>query len=348
MRAAVYRGPGKPLSVEEVEDPVPEDGEILVRVEACGACHSDLHVMREHFAPLDPGQVLGHEISGRVESVGPGCDNPRNLAVGDPVLVAWIASCGRCPACLRGQENLCRFLEMPGLTPGRQGGLAERLAVPEHTVIPLPEGIPLDAASVLGCAYGTAYHGLRRRADLQPGDRMAVFGCGGLGLATLHLGSVLGASTLVGVDLLAEKVAFARRLGATHGVDASGEDPVRRILEITDQEGVDLAVESMPEPRLEASLEVTRRGGRVLVLGLHPMGSRVPLDMTGLSMYNLTVGACLGYSPSRDLPPLVRLVEAGRLDPGRLVSGYHPLEEVNEAYRELEEGHVARTVIRVG
>jgi propanol-preferring alcohol dehydrogenase len=348
MRAAVFHGPGKPLRVERVDDPVPERNEILIRVEACGACHSDLHVMKDHFVPLDEGQVLGHEVSGRVAAFGPDCLNPQGLREGDPVLVSWIASCGVCQECSRGEENLCRFLEMPGITPGRQGGLAELMPVPEHTVIPLPASVPLDQASVLSCAYGTCYNALVRRGELQAGESLAVFGCGGLGLAAIQLAATLGASEIVGVDILEAKLRFARDLGATQVVNAAKTDPVGAILEVTDQRGVDMVLEATPEPRLQSSLEVARRGGRVIVVGLHPMGTRVPLHMMGFSMYNLTLIACLGYSPRRDLPPLVDLVAAGRLDPGRIVSRSYPLEEVNEAYAAVENGEVARALVRIG
>ncbi|MCJ2520451.1 MAG: alcohol dehydrogenase catalytic domain-containing protein [Candidatus Thermoplasmatota archaeon] len=333
--------------MEDVEDPVPERGEVLVRVEACGACHSDLHAMREHFVPLEEGHILGHEISGRVEGFGPDCRNPYGLSEGDPVIVSWIASCGVCDDCSRGDENLCRYLEMPGLTPGRQGGLAEFVAVPEHVVIPLPADLPLEEASVLSCAYGTSYNALRNRGRLRPGESIAVFGCGGVGLAAIQLATLFGASTIVGIDILERKLQWARELGATHVVDASKDDPVGLILEATDQRGVDLAIEAIPGPKLESSMEVVRRGGRLVVVGLHPMGSRVPLDMMGFSMYNLSLIACLGYSPRRDLPQLVSLVAAGRLDPGKLISRYYTWQAVNEAYRDLERGRVARAVIRI-
>lgn len=347
MRAAVFQGVGQPLRVGEVDDALAESKEILVRVEACGACHSDLHVMKDHFAPMDEGQILGHEVSGRVAAFGPDCRNPSGLKEDDAVLVSWIASCGTCPECSRGEENLCRFLEMPGLTPGRQGGLAELMAVPEHAVIPLPEAVPLDQASVLSCAYGTCFNALKNRGALRAGESVAVFGCGGLGLAAVQLAASFGATEIVAVDLLASKLRLARELGATHAINASETDPVDAILEVTDQRGVDLVVEAMPEPRLESSLEVARRGGRVVVIGLHPMGTRVPLDMMGFSMYNLSIVACLGYSPRRDLPPLVDMVATGRLDPGHIVSRSYPLDQVNEAYGDLEGGQVARAIIQV-
>ena len=347
MRAAIFQGPGKPLEIADVDDPVPEAREVLVRVEACGACHSDLHVMKDHFAPLNEGQILGHEVSGRVVALGPECRNPLRLEEGSPVLVSWIASCGSCPACSREEENLCRFLEMPGLTPGRQGGLAELMAVPEHTVIPLPESIPLDVASVLSCAYGTCFNALRNRGQLRAGESLAVFGCGGLGLAAIQLAVTLGAAEIMAVDLLEGKLRYARDLGATHTINGAETDPVGAILNVTNQQGVDMVLEATPEPRLESSLEVARRGGRVVVIGLHPMGTRVPLDMMGFSMYNLSLVAVLGYSPRRDLPPLVDLVATGRLDPARLVTRSYGLEEVNEAYRALEKGEVARAIVRV-
>ncbi len=219
--------------------------------------------------------------------------------------------------------------------------------MPEHTVLPLPEDVPLDEASVLGCAYGTAFHGLRRRARLRAGETLAVFGCGGLGLATIQLGILFGASTLVGIDIVAEKLPWAQELGATHVVDASKEDSVTEVLEATGQRGVDLAVVANPEPDLVGSLEVVRRGGRMLVIGLHPMGTRVPMDIMGFSLYNLSIIGCLGYSPRRDLPEIIRLVATGRIDPGRIVSRYYPLEAANEAYADLERGRLARAVVRV-
>ncbi len=347
MRAVQYHGPGKPLTLENVEDPEPESREILVRVEACGACHSDLHAMQEHFAPLNEGHIPGHEISGRVEAFGTDCRNSYDLSGGDPVIVSWIASCGVCPECQRGEENYCRYLEHPGLTPDRPGGLAELVAVPEHVVIPFPPEVPLEDASVLSCAYGTAYNALRNRGRLRGGETMAVFGCGGLGLATIQLGTIFGASTIVGVDILEEKLPLAGELGASVLIDASKEDSVGRILEVTRQRGVDLALEAQPEPDLIRSLEVVRRGGRVVVMGLHPMGSEIPMDIMGFSLYNLSLVACFGYSPRRDLPQLVNLVAAERLDPGKIISRYYPLEAVNEAYADLELGRVARAVIRV-
>ncbi|MFQ5986252.1 MAG: zinc-binding dehydrogenase [Thermoplasmata archaeon] len=347
MRAAVFRGPGEPLEIVRVDDPLPEAREVLVRVEACGACHSDLHVMKEHFAPLDDGQILGHEVSGRVVALGQGCRNPLGLEEGSPVLVSWIASCGACLACSRGNENLCRFLEMPGLTPGRQGGFAELMAVPEHTVIPLPESLPLEVASVLSCAYGTCFNALRNRGALRAGESVAVFGCGGLGLAAVQLAVTFGAAEILAVDVLEAKLRFARDLGATQVINGAETDPVGAILERTGQQGVDLVLEAMPEPRLESSLEVARRGGRVVVIGLHPLGTRVSLDVMGFSLYNLSLVACLGYSPRRDLPPLVDLVATGRLDASRLISQSYPLEEVNEAYAAMERGEVARAIVRL-
>lgn len=347
MKAAVFHGPNKPLTVEDVADPDPEPGDIVVRVQACGACHSDLHAMMDHFVPLDEGHIPGHEVSGRVERLGPHCKNPYDLREGDPVIVSWIASCGACAECRRGEENLCRYLEMPGLTPGRPGGLAELVAVPEHVVIPFPETIPLEDASVLSCAYGTAFNALRNRGHLRGGESMAVFGCGGLGLATIQLGTIFGASLIVGVDILEEKLPWAQEVGANFVVDASREDPIGRILEATHQRGVDLAMEAQPEPDLVSSLEVVRRGGRVVIMGLHPMGSKIPMDIMGFSLYNLSLTACLGYSPRRDLPQLVNLVAANRLDPGSIVSRYYTLEAVNEAYADLERGRVARAVVKI-
>lgn len=347
MKAVLYHGPGRPLTLERVDDPVPEPREILVRVEACGACHSDLHAMQEHFVPLDEGHILGHEISGRVEGLGPDCRNAYDLQEGDPVIVSWIASCGVCAECSRGEENLCRFLEMPGLTPGRPGGLAELVSVPEHVVIPVPPSISLEEASVLACAYGTSFNALKNRGHLGAGETLAVFGCGGLGLAAVQLGATFGASTILGVDILDKKLEWAEELGANHVFNPEREDPVAGILQATNQRGVDLALETMPEPRLESSLEVVRRGGRLVVAGLHPMGSRIPLDIMGFSMYNLSIIACLGYSPRRDLPRLIDLVAAGRLAPGRIITRYYPLEAVNEAYRDMVRGRVARAVIKV-
>ena len=179
MRAALFHGPGKPLTVEEVETPKVSPGEALVKVAACGVCATDLHYLHGTPTFKKPPLILGHEVSGCIETVAPDVTGYRP---GEPVLVPAVLSCGECLNCRRGRDNLCERMVMPG--NHADGGFAEFIKVPARNLVRLPEGLPLQESAVISDAVSTPFHAVRNRGRGQGGDRVAIFGCGGGGLNT--------------------------------------------------------------------------------------------------------------------------------------------------------------------
>jgi S-(hydroxymethyl)glutathione dehydrogenase/alcohol dehydrogenase len=363
MRAAVLPEVGSPLQLEQIPVPSPRAGEVLVRVAACGVCHTDLHVIKGEVAFPTPA-VLGHEISGTVVELGEGVDGP---APGTRVAGTFIMPCGTCPACLRARDDLCekffalnrlrgtlydgttRLFRSDGtpLAMYSMGGLADYAVLPATAVFPLPESLAVDEAAVLGCAALTAFGAIRHSADLRAGERVAVVATGGIGSLVVQFARACGALQVIGVDVSAEKLEAVRALGATHGVDASTEDPVARVLELTDGAGVDVAFEALgrPETFLQA-LAMLGDGGRLVAVGIAPIDERVPIDITRLVRRGLRIVGSYGGRPRTDMPILLGLVEQGVLRPGSAVTRRFALEDVAEAYDALNRGAiVGRAVV---
>ncbi len=262
-RAAVFAGPERPLEVCEVDVEAPRAGEALVRMAAGGVCHTDLHVMHGTFAAPAPA-ILGHEGAGVVEAVGPGVTSVRP---GDHVVPLWRIACGECEYCTDARPALCpsglevrRTGRLPdGTTRFSIGGrelkhfagvssFAEYSVIPEKGLLPIPKDIPLDRAALLGCAVITGYGAVVHAVRVKPGSRVAVIGSGGVGLNVVQAAALAGTETIVAVDLLESKLAFARRFGATHTVLASAGEPVAAIRELTGGRGVDYAFDVVGLP----------------------------------------------------------------------------------------------------
>lgn len=342
MKAALYKAPGQPLELTEVPAPTPGEGEVLVKVAATGVCHSDLHILEGEMIPPPEGFILGHEVSGWVVEFGPRCENPHGLSPGDPVVVSWIIPCGKCYWCARGQENYCPYAaaRMPGLI-GLNGGHAEYMTVPETAVFPIPKGVDVHTAAVISCAYGTAYRALRE-AGTGPGNSLVIIGVGGVGLAAVELAGALGARPIVAVDVRESALKKAEELGATHTVDASRGDPLSTVREILPQ-GADVVYETKPNPDLKLALETVRRGGTIVATGLGTSNMEIPASH--LVMNGIRVVGSLGYKPRTDIPELLSLAAAGKIDPRRLVSHRYKPEEINQAYQNLREGKHHRAII---
>lgn len=347
MKAAIFKGPGKPLSLEEVPTPRPGPGEILIRVAATGICHTDLHLFDGEIVTPPEGFVPGHEVSGWVEELGPGVENPYGLSRGDAVLVSWLIPCGRCKWCVRGQENYCPYTlsRMPGLL-GLNGGHAEYLSVPEDALIPLPKGVDVYSSAPISCAYGTAYRALRE-VGVGPGTSCVIIGVGGVGLAAVQLAHVLGAYPIIAVDVRERALRKASELGATHLVDASTEDPIPRIREVL-PDGADVVHEARPSPDLNIALEIVRRGGSIVVTGLGDPGSTISALVNHLVTNGIRIVGSLGYRPRVDLPEILSIVASGRLDVGRLISHVYSPEQINEAYENLRKGLHFRAIVKWG
>ena len=359
MRAAVFTGLGAPLAIEELRDPRPKVGEVRVRVAACGVCHSDLHFFKGHLSfplPLVPG----HEVSGVVDEVGPGVTG---LPRGERVVSSFIIPCGRCPACARGRDDLCETyfamnrakgvlydgetrLFRPDGTPvatNMLGGMAEFIVVPTTDVFPLPASLPLEESCILGCAIMTAYGAIKNQAELRPGETVAVVGAGGVGSNLVAMARLFGASEVVAVDVRDAALEAARAFGATRTVNASREDPVRAV-----GAGVDVALEAIGRPETVAqAFQMTREGGRTIVVGVAPAKAAAAIEITRLVRRGIRITGSYGCRVRTDMPELLRLAAAGRIEVSRLVSRRFRLAEVEAAYAALDRGEIVGRAIVV-
>lgn len=327
MKAAVFHG-GKNLEVEEVERPKPAADEVLVKVAACGICRTDLHYL--HGVPTfkKPPLILGHEISGTVETAGEG--GPEE---GQRVLVPPVVPCGHCEYCRQGRGTLCRKMVMLG--NHRDGGFAEYVTVPASAVFLLPESVPLEEGCVVSDAMSTPYHAVINRAQVKPGQTVAVYGCGGLGLATVQMAALVGAR-VIGVDLIPQKLRLAREFGAAETVDASSvEDAPKEVRKVSGG-GVDVAMEVIGNPTtIQQAFNSLKWGGRLVVVGY--THKDVSLSGAKLMFREMEVMGSLGCG-LHDFPKVIDLVARGLLKVSEMVSHRFPLEEINEGFRLLESG----------
>lgn len=351
-RAIVADGDGKPVGVEEIEVPDPGPHDLLIRPLACGICHSDLFVLRSSL----PGPtVLGHEVAAVIEAVGSAVEG---LAAGDYGIIAWRAPCGQCRSCRRGHIEECERPPSSSAKPRRHdgtelrgvlgiGGFAERLLVAERQFIPVGRHVPPTHAGLIGCGVMTGFGAAVYAGGVQPGDIVAVFGCGGVGDAAIAGASIAGAAMVIAVDVNPRKFEAARHFGATHVVDASKEDPVRAILALSEQRGADVVVEAVgrPDAFLQAFYSHSRTGTLVpLGIADESMTVTIPVrDIFGRGPIKPShYGDCL---PTRDFPVLVDLYDKGRLDLAAFVSETIGIEEVPQAFERMEHGDILRSVI---
>jgi len=338
MKAAVFRGPNLPLDVCTIATPVPGTGEILVRVAACGLCHTDLHYL-DHGVPTfkAPPLVLGHEAAGVVAALGPGVAGRRE---GDRVLIPAVLSCGRCQYCRSGRANLCDDLKMLGNNV--DGAYAEYVVVPASEVFPLPDELPLESACVIADALSTPYHAVKRRGQVRVGDVVAVVGCGGVGLNVVQCAVAAGA-TVIAVDRNDARLATARELGAREVFNPDATPRVDKAVRQLTAGGVDVAFEAVGSPKtIELALGLLRKGGRLVVIGYSSQPA--PLPVAKIMYHELEVVGSLGCG-GRDYPEIIQLVQRGtlRLDP--IVSGALPLEEINAGLDRLRQGRGVRWVV---
>ncbi|MCK0112606.1 alcohol dehydrogenase catalytic domain-containing protein [Ornithinimicrobium sp. F0845] len=366
MRAVVWNGPGTPMTVEEVPVPRPLAGEALVRVAATGVCHTDLHVIKGEVAFPAPG-VLGHEISGHVETLG---DGVTGLAVGDRVVGAFIMPCGTCRQCAAGRDDMCEpFFEQNRLRGNlfdgtsrlaradgsrlsmySMGGFAEYAVVPVTGLTRLPEGLPLEESAVLGCAAFTAYGAVSRAGADLSGRSVAVVAVGGVGSSVLQFARHLGADPLIAVDVDDAKLEAARALGATVTVNSRSTDAREAVLEATGGAGVEVALEVLGRPEtVELGLSLLREGGQLVLVGIAAGAATADLPITQVVRRGLTVTGSYGARTRQDLPEVVRLAAEGAFDVRRAVTRRFPLEEAPAAYDLLDAGAIqGRSIVTMG
>jgi alcohol dehydrogenase, propanol-preferring len=337
MKAAVFHGPDRPLSIEDIAEPRPGPGESLVRVAGCGVCHTDLHYI-DHGTPTfkPPPLVLGHEIAGTVASADP----TGRLSEGDAVLLPAVLSCGHCTACRSGRENICEHSVMLGNNV--DGGYAEYIAVAAKDVFPLPPEIPLVDAAIIADALTTPYHAVVNRGRVLPGDRVVVIGCGGVGLNVVQIAAALGAR-VVGVDPSATKRDWAHRLGAEAALDPAAQPRMDRAVRELTGGGADVVFEVVGKAETqELAVNCVRTGGRVVLVGYSPDTMR--LNAGRVMFRELEVTGSLGCRPV-DYPRVIELVRQGRIRMTDLVTARYPLEEIGRAFDALRAGTAIRSVV---
>jgi len=354
VRGVVARGKGEPVSVETISVPDPAPGEVLVQVEACGVCHTDLHY-REGAINDDFPFLLGHEAAGLVEAVGPGVTN---VAAGDFVILNWRAVCGECRACLRGRPQYCfnthnaaqkMTLDGVELTPALGiGAFADKTLVAAGQATKVDPAARPEAAGLLGCGVMAGLGASMLTGEVGRGDSVAVFGCGGVGDAAIAGARLAGAAQVIAVDLDADKLKQAERFGATHTVDASNDDPVEAIRALTGGNGADVCIETVGHPKVfEQAFYARDLAGTLVQVGVPNPEMRIDLPMIdffgrGGRLKPSWYGDCL---PSRDFPMLIDLYLQGRLDLDGFVSETIALDGVEEAFARMERGEVLRSVV---
>ncbi|MFI6550568.1 Zn-dependent alcohol dehydrogenase [Streptomyces prunicolor] len=357
VRAAVLPAVGAPLEIAEIDLPDPGPGQVRIRLAAAGVCHSDLSLSNGTMRVPVPA-VLGHEGAGTVVAVGEGVTH---VSPGAPVILNWAPSCGTCHACTLGEVWLCanalngaadvyahRSSDGSDLHPGLNvAAFAEETVVSASCVLPLPEGIPLTDAALLGCAVLTGYGAIHHAAQVREGETVAVFGVGGVGLSTLQSARIAGATTIVAVDVSPEKEELARAAGATDYVVAS-ENTAREIRALTGKQGVDVAVECVGRAvTIRTAWESTRRGGRTTVVGIGGKDQQITFNALELFHWGRTLSGCVygNSDPAKDLPVLAEHVRAGRLDLGALVTERIALEGIPAAFENMMAGKGGRALV---
>ncbi len=354
VRAVVAKAKGEPVSIEMIDIPDPGPGEAVVKILACGVCHTDLHY-REGAINDEFPFLLGHEASGTVESVGEGVTS---VEPGDFVILNWRAVCGDCRSCNRGNPHLCfnthnatqkMTLDGQELSPALGiGAFAEKTLVAAGQCTKVSADAKPEVAGLIGCGVMAGLGASMNTGGVSRGDSVAVFGCGGVGDAAIAGARLAGASTIIAVDLDDKKLEWAKEFGATHTINATSGDVVEQIQALTDGNGVDVAIEAVGLPQTYKQAFYARDlAGTVVLVGVPNPEMTIELPLIdvfgrGGSLKSSWYGDCL---PSRDFPMLIDLYLQGRLDLDRFVTETISLEDVEQAFHAMEAGDVLRSVV---
>lgn len=357
MKAAVLREVRTPLQIEEVQISKPGPHEVLIRTVAAGLCHSDLHFIEGSYPHPLPA-VLGHESAGVVEAVG---SEVRTVKPGDHVITCLSAFCGHCEHCVTGHLSRCQSPETkrgageePRLSKDAAplpqflnlSSFAEQMLVHEHALVAIRRDMPLDRAALIGCSVMTGYGAVAHTAGVRPGETVAVIGCGGVGLSVINAAAIAGASRIIAIDMVASKSNLAREFGATDFIDASQEDAVKKVVELT-RGGVHHAFEAIGLGKTaEQAFNMLARGGTATVVGMIPLGQTVTLMGAAFLGEKKIQGSMMGSNRFPvDMPRLVDFYMAGKLKLDELISRRIRLDEVNDGFAEMKTGELARSVI---
>ena len=363
-KAAILEEPGAPAVIRDIYVDSPGPNEVLIKVSASGVCHTDLTVKNLNGNGMKFPIVLGHEGAGIVEEVGAGVTH---LKPGDPVVIAYRAPCEQCPACLRGDHRRCYMALRPQQRIHRKsdgavcsqvlrcGTFATHTVVHAKAAIKMPENMPLDRACLIACGVITGVGATMNTSPVFPGSRVAVIGCGGVGLSVIQGAKLMHAKQIIGIDVNPVKLQWARDFGATHTINAKEVDVLAEIRRITDDGwdgGVEFAFEATGIPKCtEQAIQMLSYGGRATTIGFPAEMDAVNLNLgnmaTGVywNKAGLNVCHCGDALPSHDFPLMADLYLKGQLDLDRMVTRRINLEDVEDAFHEMETGDVIRSVI---
>ncbi len=359
MKAAIFRKAHEPLSIESVTVDKPQDREVLVRTAATGVCHSDLHYVDGDLPGRSHPMVMGHEGAGVVEAIGSAVTT---VKPGDHVVACLSGFCGACPQCLGGHPNLCatRYVSRPSDVEPRLslngeplipfadvGSYAEQMLLHENSLVKIDPEIPLDRAALVGCGVLTGVGAALRTSGLQAGQTVAVFGCGGVGLSIIQGARIGGASRIIAIDQFPSKLERAHSLGATDVIDASKGNAVGQLRELTGGRGVDHAFEAVGLPHLiRQAVESLAISGTATIVGVPPAGSTIEFPFSAIRPECKVQTSRMGSNRFRtDIPLYLDFYRQGRLNLDEMVSVRGKLEDINEAFRAMKAGEVARTVL---
>jgi S-(hydroxymethyl)glutathione dehydrogenase/alcohol dehydrogenase len=358
MKAAVLHAPRTPMTIEDVAIEKPRRREVLVRTAAAGLCHSDLHFIEGAY-PTPMPVVLGHESAGVVEAVG---EDVTYLKPGDHVIACLSVFCGHCEFCLSGHPSICQTPEVkmpPGVAKrltwqGKHlnqflnlSSFAEQMLVHENALVKVRDDMPLDLACLIGCSVVTGYGAVVHTAKVEPGSSVAVFGAGGIGLATINAAQIAGAARIVAVDKDPFKLELAKKFGATDVIDASTADNVVKRITALSEGGVHHSFECIGlKATAEQSFSALRSGGTATLIGMIPVGTKIELHGPDFLRERRIQGCMMGSNRFRtDMPRLIEFYLQGRLHLQEMVSARIGLGEINEGFAALKSGGVARSVI---
>ncbi|MEE9325328.1 MAG: Zn-dependent alcohol dehydrogenase [Dehalococcoidia bacterium] len=355
-KAAVLYQYRTPLVVEEVEVLEPQQGEVLVKVFATGLCYSNYRAIQGHWKNTAPPVILGDEGAGVVEQVGEGVTM---VKPGDHIVLSWLPHCRNCYYCNRGISVMCDRVNTVESSRFRKGEMvlnhawsvssfSEYTVIPESGAILIKDDVPLDKAVLVGCAVPTGWGAVVNTAGAEAGSSVVIIGCGGVGLSAVMGAVTVGAEKIIAVDIRDNKLEMARQFGATHTINSSREDPVAKVLEITEGRGADYAFDVIGIPEvMEQAFACIRKRGTAVMVGMPPDGTRISINTDLLFGERRVIGSVYGsIQPPVDIPRIIDLYMSGKLKLDQLITKTYPIEKINEGMEALLNGEVARALVK--
>lgn len=332
MKAARFYRVGEPLKIDSI--PVPRVGpeDVLVNVKACGICGSDIHIVYEGVTPTPYSPItLGHEPAGVIENVG---SEVADWKIGDRVTVNPFLTCRKCINCLSGNSQICLSRRVIGIHA--EGGLAEFLKVPAKNLVRLPQSIPFDQGAIITDAVATPFHAITRRGNIRAGEKVAIFGCGGLGIHGVQISKICGASLVIAIDTIDQTLERAKKVGADEVINPLREKTVERIKEMTDEMGVDLVLEFIGlKQTIEEAVHCVRIGGRLVIIGLGPENISLPPPTTFVRTELSLLGSY--GSTNLEIQNVVDLIVSEKLDLSGSITERVSLEETSKGLEHLHQ-----------